>query len=55
MLFSPTQQHPIVQKVTVFTLVEGLYDGAEFHDRDRIQSSTFPELQLTVEQVLTGE
>lgn len=46
---------PIVQTVTIFTLVEGLYDGAEFGGSDLIQSPTFSELQLTVDQVFNGE
>jgi Uma2 family endonuclease len=45
---------PIAQKVTVFTLTEGMYDGAEFSGSDLIQSPTFPQLQLTVAAVLTA-
>lgn len=45
---------PLAQKVTVFTLVEGMYDMAEFSNGDRVQSPTFPELQLTVDQVLSA-
>ena len=41
-------------KVTVFTLVEELYEPAEFAGSERIVSQTFPELELTVEQVLTA-
>jgi Uma2 family endonuclease len=41
-------------KVTVFTLVEGLYEAAEFVGSDRIVSQTFPELDLTVDRVLAG-
>ncbi len=42
-------------KVTVFTLIEELYEPAEFVGSDRIQSQIFPELKLTVEQVLTAQ
>jgi Uma2 family endonuclease len=41
-------------KITVFTLVEELYEPAEFAGSERIVSQTFPELELTVEQVLTS-
>jgi Uma2 family endonuclease len=41
-------------KITVFTLVEELYEPAEFAGSERIVSQTFPELELTVEQVLTA-
>ncbi|ERT07640.1 restriction endonuclease family protein [Lyngbya aestuarii BL J] len=40
------------QKVTVLSLVEGLYEQVEYKENDRIISPTFPELALTVEQVL---
>jgi Uma2 family endonuclease len=39
-------------KVTVCTLVEGLYETQVFHGGDRIQSSQFPDLAITAEQVL---
>jgi Uma2 family endonuclease len=42
-------------KVTVFTLIEELYEPAEFVGSEQIQSQIFPELKLTVEQVLTAE
>ncbi|WP_414574541.1 Uma2 family endonuclease [Anabaena sp. CCY 9402-a] len=45
---------PLINKVTVFTLIEDLYEPAEFVDAERIQSSTFPDLQLTVEQVFSA-
>ena len=41
-------------KVTVFTLVEGLYEPAEFVGSNPIVSQTFPELNLTVERVLAA-
>lgn len=43
---------PTEQKVTVLTWVEGLYEQVEFIGHERIVSQTFPELVLTVEQVL---
>lgn len=45
---------PLEAKLSVLTLIEGWYEVAEFHGGDRIQSSTFPELTLTTEQVLQG-
>jgi len=42
-------------KITVFTLIEELYEPAEFVGSEQIQSQIFPELKLTVEQVLTAE
>lgn len=37
---------------SVYHLVDGEYQVSVFHDRDRIQSLTFPELNLTLDQVL---
>lgn len=45
----------LTNKVTVFTLIEELYEPAEFVGSEQIQSQIFPELKLTVEQVLTAE
>ncbi len=45
---------PTEQKVTVLTLVEGLYEQVEFRGSDKIISQILPELTLTVEQVLQG-
>ncbi|MBD1805617.1 Uma2 family endonuclease [Microcoleus sp. FACHB-SPT15] len=45
---------PLNAKVSVLTLVEGWYDAAEFVGSDSIQSRTFPNLELTAEQVLGG-
>ena len=42
-------------KVTVFTLIEELYEPAEFVGTEPIQSQIFLELELTVEQVLTAD
>jgi hypothetical protein len=38
--------------VTTFTLVEELYEGTEFAGTEPIVSGTFPELVLTVEQII---
>ena len=43
---------PTEQKVTVLTLVEGFYEQIEYNQSKRIVSQMFPELGLTVEQVL---
>ncbi len=45
---------PIKLRVTVLMLVEGMYESAEFQGRDRILSSTFPDLPLTVEQIFAA-
>jgi Uma2 family endonuclease len=45
---------PVKQQVTVLTLVEGLYEEAVFTGCDRILSSQFPDLEVTVERVLQG-
>ncbi|WP_414754652.1 hypothetical protein [Anabaena sp. CCY 9910] len=41
--------------MTVFSLIEELYEPVEFVATESIQSPTFPELRLTVEQVLSAE
>lgn len=43
---------PNEQKVTILTLVEGLYEQLEFKGTEKISSQIFPELALTVEQIL---
>lgn len=43
---------PVEQKVTVLLLVEGLYEETEYRGDAQIVSPTFPELMLTVDQVL---
>lgn len=45
---------PTEQKVTILTLEEGLYEQVEFRGNERIVSQVFPELMLTVEQVLSA-
>ncbi|ABA23801.1 Protein of unknown function DUF820 [Trichormus variabilis ATCC 29413] len=46
---------PLTNKVTVFSLIDELYEPVEFVGTESIQSLTFPELRLTVEQVLSAE
>jgi Uma2 family endonuclease len=43
---------PTAQKVTVLQLVEGLYEDKQYQGSDRIESSIFPEIKLTVVQIL---
>jgi Uma2 family endonuclease len=43
---------PVAQKVTVFLLIDGLYEGIEYQGNQPIISQTFPELELTVERIL---
>ncbi|BAZ48471.1 hypothetical protein NIES4103_10790 [Nostoc sp. NIES-4103] len=45
---------PIQEVVMVCTLVEGFYDATVFRGQERIISSTFPQLDLSAEQVLTA-
>lgn len=46
---------PLEAKVTVCQLNEGRYDEAVFTEEALIQSSTFPNLKLTVAQVLAAQ
>jgi Uma2 family endonuclease len=46
---------PKAPTVTVYWLVEGKYQGQRFRGDDRIVSPTFPELKLTVNQVVQGK
>jgi Uma2 family endonuclease len=43
---------PLTSKVTIFTLVEELYEGRKFVGTGQIVSGTFPGLKLTVEQMI---
>ncbi|HLP88883.1 MAG TPA: Uma2 family endonuclease [Nostocaceae cyanobacterium] len=43
---------PINSKVSVLLLNEGFYDVVEFRDNQKIVSKIFPELELTVKQIL---
>jgi Uma2 family endonuclease len=43
---------PLLEKVTIFTLMEGWYEPIEFQGVDLIQSATFPNLHPSVEQIL---
>lgn len=45
---------PEQKRVTLLTLVEGLYEEAVFRGSDHLLSRTFPTLQLRAEQVLSG-
>jgi Uma2 family endonuclease len=45
---------PVREIVTVLALVSGLYEAQEFRGGDRVSSTTFPELTLTAEQILTA-
>lgn len=45
---------PLKSKVTVLQFNEGLYEETAFTEEQQIQSSTFPELKLTVAQVLAA-
>jgi Uma2 family endonuclease len=42
---------PEQAQVTILSLVDGLYEEAIFQGVEQIQSSIFPQLHLTVEQV----
>ena len=46
--------NPQINRVSVLTLVEGLYEEMIFEGSTSIASSTFPELQLTAQQVLSA-
>jgi Uma2 family endonuclease len=43
---------PLLDKITIFTLSEGWYEPTEFQDIARLQSATFPNLNLSAEQIL---
>ena len=46
--------NPKVPTVFVYQLVDGKYQASSFKDSERIVSSTFPELELTAEQILSA-
>jgi Uma2 family endonuclease len=46
---------PLDPKVTVFNLIDDLYESQEFFGSDPVTLKTFPELRLTVEQILAAE
>ncbi|NJO76998.1 MAG: hypothetical protein HC833_26725 [Leptolyngbyaceae cyanobacterium RM1_406_9] len=48
------RNNPAKALVTVLTLVDGFYEEAVFQGGDRIISTVFPELNLTVEQVFAA-
>jgi len=43
---------PLEAKITILSLVEGLYDAQEFKGNQVLQSPTFPALNLTPSEVL---
>ena len=43
---------PLVQKVTILRLVEGLYEEVQYQGTEPVRSKTFPSLTLTVKQIL---
>lgn len=45
---------PIESKITILLLSEGLYEEKQFSGSQQIVSATFPEIGLTVEQVLAA-
>lgn len=45
---------PQLDRVTVLTLVEGLYEETVFEGNTAIASTTFPQLQLTAAQILSN-
>ncbi|MDY6940471.1 MAG: Uma2 family endonuclease [Cyanobacteriota bacterium] len=46
---------PLQEVVTVCTLVEGFYEAIEFRGEEQIVSTTFSELELSAQRVLSGE
>jgi Uma2 family endonuclease len=46
---------PIKAQVTICNLLDGAYDGRIFLDKEPIVSPTFPELDLTAEQILAAK
>jgi Uma2 family endonuclease len=45
---------PIQEQVIVCTLVQGFYDAVVFQGEEQILSATFPQLNLTVDRVFSG-
>ncbi|MGL5509065.1 MAG: hypothetical protein ACRC2J_17890 [Microcoleaceae cyanobacterium] len=39
-------------KITIFSLVDGLYEGTEYQGETKIISQVLPDLVLTTEQIL---
>lgn len=44
--------NPKVPTVFVYQLIEGIYQVTAFRDSERIISPTFPELELSVDEIL---
>jgi Uma2 family endonuclease len=40
--------------ITIYQLVEGTYQGQQFRKSDRLISQTFPDLNLTAEQIVAA-
>ncbi|MCS6815571.1 MAG: Uma2 family endonuclease [Cyanobacteria bacterium] len=45
---------PQEQKITVLTLVDGLYEEAVYRGDDRVSSTVFPSIQITVSNILSA-
>jgi len=45
---------PLKNQISILLLVEGLYEETVFTGSQQIVSQTFPELSITVEQVLAA-
>ena len=43
---------PVMQKVIILRLVEGLYEEVQYQGTEPVRSETFPSLTLTVKQIL---
>ena len=46
--------NPKIPAIFVYQLVDGQYQPQRFSGTDRVRSRTFPELQLTVEQIVAA-
>lgn len=46
--------NPKIPAIFVYQLVDGQYQSQRFSGTDRVRSRTFPELQLTVEQIVAA-
>ncbi len=45
---------PLSEQIAIFVAEDGLYTPREFCGEEKIQSATFPSLNLTAAQVLAG-
>jgi Uma2 family endonuclease len=46
--------NPKLPTVFVYQLIDGQYQAQKFTGNDRILSATFPELQITVKQIVAA-